>query len=195
MIVLTYLLRVFNLLQLALGVSLHLLEHDFLGLVQHVLQEDDSALTRAHALDHTEVNVLALVDPIVAHQLEQLEHLTEVQILLSSDDVEHLVEVVLVLTSGSSYTNMLLNAFGNVLQADLRTTKVTSDVESSSVLLLNDSGGELEFGQIDDEATLLTLSQERLLLQRVEGLDASFSLEGLTAVDVKVDVQTTAKRK
>lgn len=98
----TYLLRVFNLLQLALGVDFHLLEHDFLGLVQHVLQEDDGALTRAHALHHTEVNVLALVDPIVLHQLEQLEHLTEVQVLLSSDDVEHLVEVVLVVTRSSS---------------------------------------------------------------------------------------------
>lgn len=77
----------------------------------------------------------------------------------------------------------------------LLTTKVTSDVEGSSVLLLNDSGGELVLGQIDDEATLLALSQESLLLQHGERIDASLSLEGFAAVDVKVDVQTTAKIK
>ena len=71
----------------------------FDGGVEHVIEEHHVALTRGQRAltleaDHAERDVHAVLCPIVAHELEHLEKLTEVQILLISHDVQVLVKVV-----------------------------------------------------------------------------------------------------
>jgi len=117
----------------------------------------------ARATTHT-------IRPLVAHEVEDLEELGEVQVLLGCDDVDHLVELV------------LLPAFD-------RAADVARDVQRRAVALLDDRLGELVLLEVDDERALV-LGHELHLLQLGDGrLLARQRDLRLARVRVEVDVE------
>jgi len=79
-------------------VLLHLFMHDGLGLFDDLIQENNGALSGAHAVDKAEVHVFEAVGPGEFQKLEDLEELGCVEILRRGDDVDHLVELILVVS-------------------------------------------------------------------------------------------------
>jgi hypothetical protein len=70
--------------------------------------------------------VVALLGPIEAHEVEDLEELLEVEVLLRADDVEHLLEAIRPMTPDGR-------------------RNITSDVEGGAIGLLDDDLAELVF--------------------------------------------------
>ena len=71
------LLRVLDRLVLLLVLA-HLLVHHRRGLADNLVEEDDGALPCAHPKHEPVVDVLEIVRPVVAHQLQDLEELLQV---------------------------------------------------------------------------------------------------------------------
>lgn len=168
-------LRVGDLLVL-LGVLLHDFVHLVTDILEDVVQELDSTLTGAHTAHHTEVDVLAAAGQIlVAHEFSDLEQLSQVEVLLSGNDVDHLVKLVGLLTLEDG-------------------TNITGQVERSAVLADNDGLSKLlgaVLGEVDDDSTFGLLGHADLLHGLVSGGHALLLDLRLSRVDVKVNVQTS----
>ncbi len=76
-------------------ILLHLLMHHLGGLFDDLIQEDDSSLSCAHALNKSVVDMLKRFRPGELEKLKNLEELLDVKILLRGYDIYHLVELVL----------------------------------------------------------------------------------------------------
>ena len=80
---------------LLLLVLAHLRVHGRRGLFDELVEKDDDALARAHPEYEPAVDVHGIVRTLVAHQLEHLEELLQVQVLLDRNRVDYLIELVL----------------------------------------------------------------------------------------------------
>jgi len=76
----------------------HLFMHFSLGLLDNLVQEHDTTLSGAHAVDKAEVHVLETVGPRELQKLEDFEELGCVKILCRGDDVDHFVELIFVVS-------------------------------------------------------------------------------------------------
>lgn len=66
----------------------HEVVHEIAYVSEDVIQELDGAPTSAHAENKAEVDMLALIcEVLVAHQLDDLKELLDMQILLGCDDL------------------------------------------------------------------------------------------------------------
>ena len=133
------------------------------GLVQQVLEVDDIALARGERTalvgDHAEGDVLHALVPVVAHELDDLEQLLEVQVLLIGDDVEALVEVILVVA---------VERGGEVAgDVERRAVAAQHDRRRHAVVIQHDDLRTLRFGE---QALLAQLIDDGLHLVVVEAL-------------------------
>ena len=110
----------------ALVVNSFLTEESERRLADDIFEEDGRALARAHALHEAVRDVLQPLRPVVAHELQDLEELRDMQVLLRADNVDHLVEVVCVVALGGP-------------------CDVAHDVDGRPVCLLDDGIAELPF--------------------------------------------------
>ena len=143
------------------------------GGVEQVLQVHHAALAGGEGLalegHHAEGHVLAVLIPVVAHQLQHLEQLAEVQILLVGHHVEGLVEVVGVL-------------------AVLGGGEVAGDVERRAVGAQDQRRGHAVGLEVHDLCALILL-QQVLFTQLVDDGLHLVVVEGLAGVGVELHAQ------
>jgi len=135
------------------GGLFHDLMHRVPSLLQNILEEDHFAFSRRHALDHAKGDVLARLAPVVAHLqrdghppfsnanlylAEHVEQLSEVELLLGSDDVDHLIKLVL-------------------FEALVGGGDIAGDVERGAVRLADDRDTHALCGHVTDESALVVL--------------------------------------
>ena len=119
--------------------------------------------------DHAERHVLAVLVPVVAHQLQHLEQLPEVQVLLIRDHVERLVEVIGVL-------------------AVLRRGEVARDVQRRAVGA-QDQRRRHPIGLEVDDLRALILLEQPLRLQLVDDRLHLVVVEALAGVGIERHAQ------
>src|SRR4051812_26719975 len=155
-------------------VLLHDFVHLFANVLEDIVEELDCSLSGTHSADHSEVDVLATRGKVlVAHELGDLEKLSEMQILLGGNNVDHLVKVVLLVTLGDS-------------------TDITGQVKRGTILANNNSLTQLlcaMLGKVNNDGTLRFLRNAGLLHELV-GFAHALTLDlRLTGVDVEVNVE------
>ncbi|TKW55362.1 hypothetical protein CTA1_4108 [Colletotrichum tanaceti] len=170
-------LRVLDLVVLGLVLPHHLV-HLVADVAQDIVEELDGALARAHAENHAKVDVLALLRRLgVAHQLDDLEELLQVQVLLRGDDVDHVVKAVLFLA---------VQQFADVSRQVQRRAVLLAD-DGALEALAGLSGNVL--GEVDDDGALRLLRDLHLLELLGGGLHVLLRDLALARVLVKVDVE------
>ncbi len=165
-------------LVLKIGVLLiHDLAHLLDGEAEEVFEEHDVAGSRRQLRavhgNRSVGDVDDVLRPLIAHQLEHLLELREVQALLCGRDVDRLVEVI------------------RLLAVDRR-SDIARVIDGGAVAFNEDAGRHVPLGQVDDLRAVVQFEKaERTdLLDRLFH-EAALHIEGLARVGVEVDAELT----
>ena len=142
-------------------------------LIEQVLQIHDVALAGGQGAalvgDHAEGDVLHALVPLVAHQIQDLEELLEVQVLLIGDDVKTLVKVIFVV-------------------AIERSGQIAGDVKRRAVAAQHQRRGHVVIVEID-HLRALAFHQQALFLELGHDRIHLVVVESLAVVAVELDAQ------
>ena len=107
----------------------------------------------------------AVLCPVIAHELEHLEYLTEMQVLLVCDDIKGFAEIIGIV-------------------AIFCRSKVACRIDGASVAALYDAGRHIVLGEIDDSHAVIYLGNA-LILKLFDNSRHLILIEGFTVVAVK----------